>query len=329
MGIERRDKSALIHDYYRALIENSLDLIILMDTDATIKFISASVEKVLGYTPQEIVGTCIFEYIQYDEIKLAKILFDRLVTNPWAKEYFECHAERKDGTWLDMEAVGESFLEHPCINGIVVNARDITRRKKAEEELCKSDKRFKAIIDSIPEVITISNEEGDIECFGASVYQVLGHTPEEAEAINIYDLIHPDDLEGVIFIVLSVSEKPGARATFRCRMKHKDGRWVHSETTVINYTDNPAIAGNLFVGRDVTESVMEGERLEEALKDLIESASHELRQHLTILKAYSSMLQTHRNRFDEADLDRIFQVMETSSDRMNEMMNGMSYAEDS
>lgn len=329
MDDKQRDKTALIHDYYRALIENSLDLIIMMDTDATIKFISASVEKVLGYTPQEVIGTCIFEYIQFDEVKLAKMLFDKLVTNPWDKEYFECHAECKDGTWLDMEAVGESFLEHPCINGIVVNARDITRRKRAEEELCKSDKRFKAIIDSIHEIIHVANDEGDIKFFGASAFQILGYSPKEAEDINIYDLIHPEDLEGIIFIVMSVSENPGARATFSCRMKHKDGHWVHSETTVVNYTDNPAIAGNLFVGRDVTESVMEGERLGRAITSLIESASHEFRQHLTILKAYSCMLQTHRSRLDETTLERIFQNMEASSDRMNELMMGMSHAEDS
>ncbi len=328
MGFEQRDELALIHDYYRTLFENSLDLIILLDGDAVIKFISSSVEKVLGYAPEEVMGTCIFEYIQFDEVKQAKITFDRLIMNPCAKEYFECHAECKDGHWLAMEAVGESFMDHPCISGIVVNARDITRRKMAEKELKKNEERFKAVIDSIAEIILVANGEGDVKLIGEPIFQVLGYTPDEVGSINLFDLLHPDDLETIIPIILGISAEPGAKANFSFKLKHKNGEWRHLEATATNHADNPSIAGNLYVVRDVTGKTAEAERLEVALKAFIDYATHEFRQEITLLKRYSSLLRNHRDRIGETEIENIYVAMEASSDRLNSLVTGISYAED-
>lgn len=328
MGLDGRDEIALVHDYYRALFENSLDLIILLDIDGLIRFISSSVEKVMGYGPEEVMGTCIFQYIQFDEVKSAKTVFDRLVDDPCAKACFECHGQHKEGCWLEFEAVGESFMDHPGINGIVVNARDITGRREAERKLNRNEKRFRTIIDSISEIVLVADGEGGVKFVGESIYRVLGYTPEEAASFNLFDLVHPDDLEKVIPITLGVASEPGAAASFSYRVRHKDGGWRHLEADATNYTDDPSIDGNLYVARDVTGKVLEDERLERAVKAFINCASRELLREISTLGECSSLFRSKRAWVSEAGLESALEAMETGLKRLKRLVEGMSYVVD-
>lgn len=325
MDLDRRDELALVHDYYRALFENSLDLIILLDTGAMIKFISSSVEKIMGYKPEEVMGTCVFQYIQFDEVKPAKNVFDQLVTNPCAKACFECHGQHKEGYWLEFEAVGESFMDHPGINGIVVNGRDITRRRTAERELKQNEERFKTIIDSLTEIVVVADGEGGVKFIGEPVYRVLGYTREEMASCNLFDLVHPDDLEKVIPITLGVAAEPGATASLGYRVKHKDGGWRRVEADATNHTDNPSIDGNLYVVRDVTEKIMEDQRLEIAVKSFIDCAAREFLREINKLRECSSRLRDQRREMGETDLEMICEAIEESSLRLSRLVDGISY----
>jgi PAS domain S-box-containing protein len=323
MGLKKKDELTLIHDYYRALIENSVDLIFILDAEAIITFISPSIERVLGYSPEEVIGTCAFGYIQFDEIKKAKSMLDRMKTDHVIDDHFEFHVEHKDGHWLQVELVGVNHLDHPGINGIVVNARDITRRKIMEEELRRSEERFGLIVDSISEVISITDIEGNINYIGKPIYQVLGYEPEEMEALNLVDLVHPDDLGRIILLTLGVGEKHGDRASFRCRVRSKDGQWRHIEGNSINHSNNPAIAGIVSVTRDVNDRIMAEEAHEEAMNAFINNTSNEFRQVVTILKGYSALLKGQRDHLDEETQERMLETIESSSDRLDELIKGL------
>ena len=328
MGLEQGDELAIFHDYSRALIESSLDLIFILDAQAMFKYISPAVEKVLGYSQDEVTGRSVYEFLRFDEVKKALSLIERLTREQATGERYEFHVERKDCSWVRVEVVGENFLDNPEINGIVVSARDITRRRKAQCELTQAEERFKAIIDSISETIAIVDVEGSVHFVGEPVYRMLGFSPEEIRSMNVYDLVHPEDLERSIDIAIGLGAKPGARATSIIRAMDRNGKWHHIEATSINYSDNTYIAGIMAVARDVTERIEKEEKLGEALKTLIDSASEELRQHVTVLKGYASLLRNHRDEMGEEMLDSIFETMEASTDSLNKLIKGISYAED-
>lgn len=328
MGLERGDDLAIFHDYSRALIESSLDLIFILDANAMFKYMSPSVERILGYTQAEITGRSVYEFIRFDEVKKAMFLIERLTKEPATGESYEFHVENKDGSWVRVEVVGENYLENPEINGIVVSARDVTRRRKAQCELARAEERFKAIVDSISETIAIVDVEGNVHFVGKPVNRMLGFSPEEIESVNVYELVHPDDLERAISIAFKLAATPGARATSIIRARDKDGKWHHIEAVSVNYADNPYIAGIVAVARDVTERIEKEERLGEALKALIDSASDELRQHVTVLKGYASLLRHHREEMGDELLEKTFAAMEASTDVLNKLIKGMSYAED-
>lgn len=122
-------------EYFRSLIENSSDIIVVVNADSTIRYESPSMERILGYTPAERIGKSAFEYIHPDDLpavleqqkQLPAMSPDQLVTQ-------ELRLRHRDGSWRWIEAVGRNLLTHPQINGLVLTFHDITERKKAEAE---------------------------------------------------------------------------------------------------------------------------------------------------------------------------------------------------
>ena len=121
---------------FRALIENALDIITVLDIDGVIHYESPSVEKVLGYKPEELVGKSIVEYVHPDDKANVLNTLSRAVQNPSAALAIEFRFQHQDGSWRILEAVGKNFCDRAVdskISSIVINARDITERKRAEE----------------------------------------------------------------------------------------------------------------------------------------------------------------------------------------------------
>ena len=120
---------------FRSLIQKSLDIIIILDRNGFMTYETPSLESILGYQPGYLIGKSPFEFIHPDEIKrVANDLNEvYLKTNPGIPTEFRCR--KADGTWVYLEAIGQNLLEDPAINGIVITARDITERKRSEEEL--------------------------------------------------------------------------------------------------------------------------------------------------------------------------------------------------
>jgi PAS domain S-box-containing protein len=123
---------------FRALIQNALDIIMISDADGTILYMSPSVERVLGYRPEEMLGTNTADYIHPEDVKRG---FDELAealakpgVHPVA---VETRVRCRDGTWRWLEGIANNLLDDPSIRGVVFNHRDVTERKQAERELAR------------------------------------------------------------------------------------------------------------------------------------------------------------------------------------------------
>ncbi|WP_224336478.1 histidine kinase N-terminal 7TM domain-containing protein [Haloprofundus halobius] len=119
---------------FRALIENSHDIVVVLDAAAEFEYVSPSMETVMGYDPDEHVGESPFDYIHPDDREQAmSILQSAMVSGtPERAEYRYRHA---DGSWRTFEAVGVSLLDDPAVEGIVISARDVTDRHQYEQRL--------------------------------------------------------------------------------------------------------------------------------------------------------------------------------------------------
>jgi PAS domain S-box-containing protein len=129
---------------YRALIEHSADAIGLLDTRATITYASPSTERVLGYTPEELVGRNAFELMHPEDVPRIQVLFGELLSRPGGtvRDCFRYRA--KSGPWLWVEGCGTNLLGEPAVGAVVANYRDVTERRQAEEECHRLNRELEA-----------------------------------------------------------------------------------------------------------------------------------------------------------------------------------------
>ena len=123
---------------FRALIQNALDIIMVTDADGTIRYLSPSVERTLGYRPEEMLGTNTGDYVHPDDLEKGfKELAEALAKPGVHPVAVETRVRHKDGTWRWLEGIANNLLEDPSVRGLVFNHRDVTGRKQAERELAR------------------------------------------------------------------------------------------------------------------------------------------------------------------------------------------------
>ncbi len=121
---------------FRLLIQNSFDIITLFDRDGTIKYISPSVEHVLGFTAEEKIGKNIFLHTDThpDDHGLKEAMIRDSVASPGKNIRTHFRLQHKSGDYRHIEAVATNLLEDVRVNGIIANYRDITDRKILEQQ---------------------------------------------------------------------------------------------------------------------------------------------------------------------------------------------------
>jgi diguanylate cyclase (GGDEF)-like protein/PAS domain S-box-containing protein len=120
---------------FRSLVQNSTDVIALLDPLGVIAYISPSVERISGFRPQELVGRNGFELLHPDDVASAMERMAEVLDASGVVTTMEVRGRHKDGSWRWLEATGMSLVDDPNVGGIVINYRDVTARKRLEDEL--------------------------------------------------------------------------------------------------------------------------------------------------------------------------------------------------
>ncbi len=130
---------------YETLIEESTETIAILDDNAQVKYVTPSVEHVLGYDPDELVGDVAFEYIHETDLTRTRDEFEALITDPNYRASVEFRFRHKDGSWTVLQAHGRNLLSEPDIDGIIVYTHDVTERKEYERRLERQRERLAAL----------------------------------------------------------------------------------------------------------------------------------------------------------------------------------------
>jgi PAS domain S-box-containing protein len=129
---------------FHALIENSLDITAIVDGEGRIAYVSKSVERILGYTPEEVVGAIGFQFVHPEDEPDVRLLFVDEVSRGANVEPGPFRARHKNGTWRYLEARGVNMLDDPAVNGLVYTIRDVTANQELERRL-RQGERLEAI----------------------------------------------------------------------------------------------------------------------------------------------------------------------------------------
>ncbi len=128
---------------WRSLIQSSSNLITILEADGTIRYASPVIQSILGYKPKELIGKNTFEFVHPDDISLIKNNFQDVLENLTTVASVEFRFRHKDGSWCYMESTYSNLLMDAPVARIVVNSRDITERKLAEEALIQSEAQLR------------------------------------------------------------------------------------------------------------------------------------------------------------------------------------------
>ncbi|MBK7971823.1 MAG: PAS domain S-box protein [Deltaproteobacteria bacterium] len=120
--------------YFHALIDQTSDVIVVLGVDARFRYVNQAARWMLGYEPDQLVGQSAFDYVHPEDKRVVWEVFAQGIT-PGATAARDFRFRHADGSWRYVEAAGRLLLDDPAVNGVIVAARDITRRREAEEEL--------------------------------------------------------------------------------------------------------------------------------------------------------------------------------------------------
>lgn len=123
--------------YFRSLIQNSSDVILVLSTDGEIRYASPSANRVLGYRPEQMLGRRLEDYAHRDDHATLRETLDKIVENPHVAQSEEFRLRHNTGEWRDISAQGKALIEDGEVSGLVLNLRDQTERNAAEAERAK------------------------------------------------------------------------------------------------------------------------------------------------------------------------------------------------
>jgi PAS domain S-box-containing protein len=151
---------------YRLLAENSADIVSLIDINTSYLFISDSVVRILGFEPDEMIGKSCLEFIHPEDASFLKVTKDIVL------EFSQFRHLKKDGTYVWVESgANYTFDETGNVTGIIVNTRDISERKKAENDLIESKAKMTAVLENSQDAIWSIDKDKKLISFNNSFYE--------------------------------------------------------------------------------------------------------------------------------------------------------------
>ena len=156
-----------------------------------------------------------------------------------------------------------SFVDQEgAIAGLIGVITDVTRYKEAESALETSEARFRVLTESSLDLISVLEEDGTIRYQSPALRTLMGYDPSETIGSNIFDKIHPDDVEGARSAFRRVIERRQSSEPLEFRVRHHDGMWRTFESLGTNCLANPHIRGVVFNSRDITDRKMIQQRIQ-------------------------------------------------------------------
>lgn len=120
---------------FRLLTENASDIVVVLDQGGRIRYASPSVKAVGGYAPDDLIGRNVLELTHPDDVPLVMNALRTATAHPKERIILEVRIRNASGDWLNLDVLGANLMGEPAVRGFLVNARDITDRKRAEEAL--------------------------------------------------------------------------------------------------------------------------------------------------------------------------------------------------
>jgi PAS domain S-box-containing protein len=287
---------------FRALAETSPDAIFTTDEEMNIVFWNAAAERIFGYTRHEILGRPSEPLIPKERMlhhqEDRKLILDTS-HSPAYQRAIESTAVRKDGTEFPVEVSLTSWRLHSRLFFSMI-LRDITERKRAENEIRASNEFLKTMLMASPDIIIASDAKGIITMISDNAEEIFSCTADELLGQSAAKLV-PENEDGmqVVFAMVEEFFAKGAIKNYEIRWERKDGVIVYVEWNCLMLKDEAGTrVGSVAVVRDITSRKLMEHQIRQAQKmesigTLAGGIAHDFNNILTAIIGYTEMNLYH------------------------------------
>ncbi len=238
---------------FRTLIENSADMLTLIDANSKIFYESPAVTNTLGYITEENSGRSGFELIHPEDIEKATQTFTLTMQKSGMTVPLAVRVKTKAGNYIFTEGNVTNMLNIEGINAIVCNFRDVTKRVEAEQGLSESRKRYKMVFENPFLGIAIGTIDGCLQNVNDAFCKMLGYTQEELHNQHFSKFTLPGDMEKELPFILKMAN--GEINTYQLEKRYitksKELIWVELSISCVK-NESGAIQFVVAVVQDIT-----------------------------------------------------------------------------
>ncbi|MGH7700017.1 MAG: PAS domain S-box protein, partial [Gemmatimonadales bacterium] len=164
-------------EHFRSLIENASDIVTIITDDGVFRYVSPSVERLLGYRAGDLLGQTAFAFMHPDDLGDVLEAIQLAIGRPGTTHAAQFRFRHEDGSWRVLESIGMARRDGPDAYSIVVNSRDITERERQEQALRASKERLRTVVAGAPVILFALDRKGDFTFAEGKGLDLLGVRP--------------------------------------------------------------------------------------------------------------------------------------------------------
>ena len=223
--------------YFRLLIEYAPDGVVLVNSAGKMTYASPAARSIFGFTENLIELPDPNEYTHPDDLPLILSTIQDLVQNPGKVTTLKYRFRNSEGNWLWVESTFTNHFSDEGIEALVINFRDITAKKAAEDSLIESEEKFRNLFEHSPVGKSMTGVDGYINV-NKAFCDILGYTTDELKSKNWKDISHPADVPMTDKLVKELLEGRRVSMRFEKRYIHKNGSIVFTDVSTYLHRDN-------------------------------------------------------------------------------------------
>ena len=264
-----------------SLLENASEIISIYSSNQTLTYISPSVTKILGYTPQEMMSGKDLDRLTRKGEQQLNEMFQKLLDSPRIPITIQYTFMKKEGAKLYLEVTGRNLLDDPAINGIILNSQDITERKRAEKEE-RMRSKMQALSENSPDMIMRLNTSGQFfyanpmveEYLGIPVKELINQTLNSAELNEVLSSYLKETIKTIRSNKTTIEDD----LTFQSKL----GETIMHISAIPEFNENE-LETILFVSHDITDAKRIEKEIQDKNRKITESINYAQRIQTSIL----------------------------------------------
>src|SRR5262249_25651908 len=161
--------------------------IAVLDRDGALKFASPAAERAFGCPVEQLLHAPPFDFVDPDDrARVRDLLFGTLSRPGAISPVFEFHVLDGDGQRRVLEAFGTNLVDAPAIDGVVLNALDVTERRWAEAELLEAQEGFRSAFEHAPIGMALASTDGRLFRVNRALARMLGRAGDQLLGITLF-----------------------------------------------------------------------------------------------------------------------------------------------